>query len=73
MFIERSLPGTARTEVLPTDTIIRIWINKDRFYHIRVVNNETAILVEHFNAPGGCSFATALQMEPNAFNGIVLK
>jgi hypothetical protein len=58
---------------LSIDTKIRIWFDDDRFIDIAQVNNYEDILVQHFQAPGGHSYAKALNMQPNTYNSIVIK
>lgn len=73
MLIEHSVADSARMEKLEPSTMIRMWLDKERFITIRAVNDGEAVLIEHFNAPGGLSFAKALNLQPNAYNGIVIK
>lgn len=73
MLIEHSRPTGARMDPMPPTTVIRIWLDAERFVTIRAINNDTAIVIEHFQAPGGASYATALNLQPNSFNGIVIK
>lgn len=74
MLIEHSVKDSARMVTLPEGTMIRIWLQEAyRFITIRVVNNGTSVMVEHFHAPGGASYAAGLKLEPNTSNSIVIK
>lgn len=74
MLIEHSVPDSSKMIALPESTVVRIWFDEGkRFVTIRLINNNTAVIVEHFQSPGGFSYKTGLHLQPNDYNGIIIK
>lgn len=74
MRVEHSLPDSSTMQQLDVDTHIRIWFNHDtRFIDIHVGTSREYVMIEHYQAPGGFSYRSALTLQPNGSNGIVIK
>jgi hypothetical protein len=71
MRIQHGRPHTTRMEQLPDDAFVRLWFDDRHFITVQAINNDEAVAIDAYQAPGGGSYRESVRLQPNG-QGIVI-